>query len=333
MKAIRIYAFSISLDNLRVENIPDLPLRPGEARVKVMAASVNPSDVKNVQGKMEGTTLPRVPGRDFAGIVVDGPANLVGTEVWGTGGDVGFTRDGSHAEFITIPMEAASPKPHNLTFEQAACVGVNFATAYQGLIRCAKLQVNETLLVTGARGGVGSAVLQLGQTLNAKLIAVDRKPFAPEVFEVVKLFGYVDTSQVKLGEAVRQITNETGVDVVFDCVGGELFEPALSTLRPLGRHVAITSVGMRRVSFDLLDFYHRRLTLFGVDSRALTVTNCAKLLASMSPLFEAGRLRPSRISKRGILRDAYELYSFVAEGGDGKAVLITDREAHGARDL
>jgi len=218
MKAIRIYAFSISLDNLRVENIPDLPLRPGEARVKVMAASVNPSDVKNVQGKMEGTTLPRVPGRDFAGIVVDGPANLVGTEVWGTGGDLGFTRDGSHAEFITIPMEAASPKPHNLTFEQAACVGVNFATAYQGLIRCAKLQVNETLLVTGARGGVGSAVLQLGQTLNVKLIAVDRKPFVPEVFEVVKLFGYVDTSQVKLGEAVRQITNETGVDVVFDCV-------------------------------------------------------------------------------------------------------------------
>ena len=254
MKAIRIYAFSISLDNLRVENIPDLPLRPGEARVKVMAASVNPSDVKNVQGKMEGTTLPRVPGRDFAGIVVDGPANLVGTEVWGTGGDLGFTRDGSHAEFITIPMEAASPKPHNLTFEQAACVGVNFATAYQGLIRCAKLQVNETLLVTGARGGVGSAVLQLGQTLNVKLIAVDRKPFEPEAFEGVKLFGYVDTSQVKLGEAVRQITNDKGADVVFDCVGGELFEPALSTLKQLGRYVAITSVGTRRVSFDLLDF-------------------------------------------------------------------------------
>lgn len=322
MKAIRISVFSADLDNLRVEDVPDLPLAAEEARVKVMAACVNPSDVKNVQGKMEGTTLPRIPGRDFAGIVADGPSNLVGTEVWGTGGDVGFARDGSHAEFITIPAEAASPKPRTLTFEQAACVGVNFATAYQGLIRCAKLRAGETLLVRGASGGVGSAVLQLGQTLNANLIAVDRKPFKPESFEGVKLLGYVDTSQIKLGESVGQITNGAGVDVVFDCVGGELFEPVLSTLRQLGRYVAITSVGTRRVSFDLLDFYHRRLTLFGVDSRALTVVHCAKLLRSMLPMFEAGRLRPSRISKRGTLADARELYSFVDRGGAGKAVFV-----------
>jgi len=322
MKAIRISVFSDVLDNLVVEDVPGLPLAAEEARVKVMAACINPSDVKNVQGKMEGTTLPRIPGRDFAGIVVDGPSNLVGTEVWGTGGDVGFSRDGSHAEFITIPAEAASPKPRALTFEQAACVGVNFATAYQGLIRCAKLQAGETLLVTGASGGVGSAVLQLGQTLNANLIAVDRKPFKLESFEAVKLLGFVDASQTKLGESVAQITKGAGVDVVFDCVGGELFEPALSTLRQLGRYIAITSVGMRRVSFDLLDFYHRRLTLFGVDSRALTVTDCARLLDSMSPLFEAGRLWPSGISKRGTLADARELYSFVDRGGAGKAVFV-----------
>ena len=235
---------------------------------------------------------------------------------------LGFTRDGSHAEFITIPAEAASPKPRALTFEQAACVGVNFATAYQGLIRCAKLQAGETLLVTGASGGVGSAVLQLGQTLDANLIAVDRKPFKPESFEEVKLLGHVDTSQTRLGESVGQITNGTGVDVVFDCVGGELFEPALSTLRQLGRYVAITSVGTRRVSFDLLDFYHRRLTLFGVDSRALTVAHCAKLLHAMLPMFEAGRLRPSRISKRGTLADARKLYSFVDRGSAGKAVFV-----------
>jgi NADPH:quinone reductase-like Zn-dependent oxidoreductase len=247
---------------------------------------------------------------------------LVGQEVWGTGGDVGFTRDGSHAEFLTIPIEAVVPKPQNLTFQQAACVGVNFATAYLGLIRCAKLQSGETLLVTGARGGVGSAVLQLGQTLNAKLVAVDRSPFDPEAFAGVKLLGHVDTSAVKLGDAVRQITNGTGVDVAFDCVGGELFEPVLSTLTNLGRQVAITSVGTRRVSFDLLDFYHHRLTLFGVDSRALTVVDCAKLLDAMSSLFQAGRLKPSTVAKQGTLENAHELYSFVANGGAGKAVIV-----------
>jgi NADPH:quinone reductase len=314
-------AFSRTLENLRVETVPDPIGTRGEAKIKILAASVNPSDVKNIQGKMEGTILPRIPGRDFAGVVVDGPTNLLGTEVWGTGGDVGFTRDGTHAEFIVVPVEAVTPKPHRLSFEQAACVGVNFVTAHLGLVTRAKLQPGETLLVTGARGGVGSAVLQLGQSLNARLIAVDRKPFEPAAFEGLDLVGYVDTSQIPLADAVRQITNGIGVDVAFDCVGGELFEPVLSSLGQLGRHIAITSVGTRRVSFDLLNFYHGRLSLFGVDSRALTVTDSSKLLAAMTPEFEAGRLQPSPIGKRGTLAEVCELYAFVNNGGDGKAVL------------
>jgi NADPH:quinone reductase len=324
MRAAYITAFSKSLENLRVEIVPDPVVKAGEAKIKIVAASVNPSDVKNVQGKMEGTILPRIPGRDFAGTVVDGPTNLLGTEVWGTGGDVGFTRDGSHAEFIVVPVEAVTPKPPNLSFEQAACVGVNFATAYLGLVTRARLQPGETLLVTGARGGVGSAVLQFGQSLKARLIAADRMPLEAGAFERLDLVGYVDTSQTPLGDAVRQITNGSGVDVVFDCVGGELFEPALSSLRQLGRHVVITSVGTRRVSFDLLNFYHRRLSLFGVDSRALTVTESSRLLAAMAPGFESGQLQPSPISKRGTLAEVSELYAFVDSGRDGKAILCSD---------
>ena len=320
MKAVYVIAFNKALQNLRVEEVAEPRISAGEVKVKVLASSVNPSDVKNVQGKMAGTTLPRIPGRDFAGIVVEGPPGLVGTEVWGTGGDVGFTRDGSHAEYIAIPTEAVTPKPRNLSFEQAACVGVNFVTAYQGLIRCAKLRPGETVLVTGGGCGVGLAVLQLAETLDAKLIAADRKPFSPETFESSKLLGFVDVSKASLQDAVRDLTKGVGVDVVYDCVGGELLEPVLSSLRQLGRHVAITSVGPRRVSFDLLDFYHRRLTLYGVDSRALTVTDCAKLLASISPQFQSGRLKPSTISRRGGLAEAYDLYSFVDKGGTGKVV-------------
>jgi NADPH:quinone reductase-like Zn-dependent oxidoreductase len=321
MRAAYITAFSKTLENLRVETVPDPIVTSGEAKIKILAASVNPSDVKNIQGKMEGTILPRIPGRDFAGVVVDGPTNLLGAEVWGTGGDVGFTRDGTHAEFIVVPADAVTPKPRRLSFEQAACVGVNFVTAYLGLVTRAKLQPGETLLVTGARGGVGSAVLQLGQSLKARLIAVDRKPFEPAAFKGLHLVGYVDTSQTPLGDAVRQITNGMGADVAFDCVGGELFEPVLSSLGQLGRHIAITSVGTRRVSFDLLNFYHRRLTLVGIDSRALTVTDSAKLLAAMTPEFEAGRLQPSPIATRETLADVCELYAFVNNGGAGKAVL------------
>ena len=321
MKAAYITAFSKTLESLRVEAVPDPIVTRGEAKIKVLASSVNPSDVKNIQGKMQGTILPRIPGRDFAGIVVDGPANLLGAEVWGTGGDVGFTRDGAHAEFIVVPVESVTPKPHSLSFEQAACVGVNFVTAYLGLVTRANLQPGETLLVTGATGGVGSAVLQLGQSLKARLIAVDRKPFEPAAFEGLELLGHVNTSKLALGDAVRQITNRNGVDVAFDCVGGEFFEPVLSSLRHSGRHIAITSVGTRRVSFDLLDFYHRSLTLFGVDSRAFTVTDCSKLLAAIAPEFEAGRLKPMTISKRGTLAHVCDLYAYVDNGGGGKAIL------------
>ncbi len=74
------------------------------------------------------------------------------------------------------------------------------------------------------------------------------------------------------------------------------------------------------MSFDFLDFYHRRVTLFGVDTRALTVADCARLLGAMSPMFEAGRLQPSAVAKHGTLLDALELYSFVDKGGAGKAV-------------
>jgi NADPH2:quinone reductase len=325
MKALRFSTFAEDLQNLSVEEVPDPAVRSGEAKIKVMAACINPSDVKNVQGKMAITTLPRTPGRDFAGIVVEGPEDRINTEVWGSGGDIGLTRDGSHAELLVIPAAAISPKPRNLNFDEAACVGVNFLTAYQGLFHCAKLQQGETLLVTGAQGGVGSAVLQLGQTQNAKLIAVDHKPLPAAGIAGVQLLGYVDTSKSDLKEAVQQISGGQGVDVTFDCVGGALFEPVLSTLRQLGRHVAITSVDTRRVSFDLLDFYHRRLTMYGVDSLAIGVTEGARLLASLVPLFEAELLKPSNIATRGSLDRARELYSVVAGGSSGKVVFVNSK--------
>jgi NADPH:quinone reductase len=323
MKALRFYEFG-DFTNLKCEELTEAALAPGEVRVRVVAASINPSDANNIQGKMEGTTLPRVPGRDFAGIVVDGPAELRGVHVWGTGGDIGFTRDGSHAEFIVIPAEAVVPKPANLTFEEAACVGVNFVTAYQGIASRGQVNTGETVLVTGARGSVGQAVLLLGQGLGAKLIAVDRKPFDAGAYEGVDLLGYIDTSRQDLRNAVRELTGGKGVDLAFDCVGGELFEPVLSTLARGGRQIVIASAGTRRVSFDLRDFYHSRLTLMGVDSRALTVTACAKLLNLMAPLFIDGRLKPAKISKRGSLQDAPELYSYVNRSGGGKAVFVFD---------
>lgn len=96
---MRVIQFSQFGDpsQLRLMERPDLTADQSNAIVKVVAAAVNPSDVKNVAGRMGQTTLPRIPGRDYSGLVVDGPADWLGKEFWGTGGDAGFRRDGTHA--------------------------------------------------------------------------------------------------------------------------------------------------------------------------------------------------------------------------------------------
>lgn len=102
MKALRFSGFGDVSTVLHIEEVPTPTLAPDEVLVEVHAASINPSDVKNVQEKMKQTTLPRTPGRDLAGIVVAGDKEILGKQIWAAGGDIGFTRDGSHAEFIAI---------------------------------------------------------------------------------------------------------------------------------------------------------------------------------------------------------------------------------------
>src|ERR1700722_5477643 len=105
MRALRFFEFG-EPSKLSLMDLPDPRAEPTTAVVRVVAASVNPSDVKNVAGQMEGTVLPRVPGRDFAGVVEDGPSPWIGAEVWGTGGEIGFSADGTHAERIAWPVAA-----------------------------------------------------------------------------------------------------------------------------------------------------------------------------------------------------------------------------------
>ncbi len=326
MRALRFHEFG-SFDKLKVETLLDLKPKPGEVVVRVRAASVNPSDAKNVLGRMEGTSLPRTPGRDFAGIVIDGPKDMIGQEVWGTGGDLGFERDGTHAELILLPANGVRPKPKNLSFEEAAAAGVNFVTAWIGLIETAKFQSGETALITGVAGGVGSAVAQIAKWKGGGTIGIDRAAISTERQQEYKIdmFIVADASgnYKSMIEQAAQFTGGKGANVAYDCVGGPLFEPCLRTLGQKGRQVNITSVDDRRVCFDLLDFYHRRLSLFGVDTRAYDAEDCAAILEQVTVGFEQGALKPVPIAKRFRLDEARQVFSQVNEGKiHGKAVLV-----------
>ena len=324
MQALRFHEFG-SFEKLKVETLPDPQPKPGEVVVRIRAASLSPSDAKNVLGRMEGTTLPRTPGRDFAGVVVNGPSNTIGGEVWGTGGDIGFTRDGAQAELLVVPVGGVRPKAKSLSFEEAAVVGVNFVTAWVGLIEIARFQTGEMVLVTGARGGVGSAVTQIAKWKGGRTIGVDRAQLSPETQKQFGIDHFLasdpNDNYKSMIDGALGFNEGRGVNVVFDCVGGPMFEPCLTTLGQLGRQLNITSVGDRRVCFDLLDFYHRRISLFGIDSRAYDTEACAAILERLTPGFESGALKTVPIARRFSLNEAVQAYTQVNEGAlQGKAV-------------
>ena len=293
MRALRFDNFGSPTTQLKFEELPTPILQPDEVLVEVHGASINPSDVKNILGVMENTTLPRTPGRDFAGVVVAGEPNLIGTEVWGTGGDIGFIRDGSHASHLVLPVGAIQPKPKNISMIQAATIGVRYITAWLSLIEAANLQSGETVLVVGATGGVGKAAIQIAKWKGAKVLGTVRRELDYPIVTTSGVDIVINLARENLNSAVLAATGGKGVDVVLDTVGGSMLENSMWTLGHRGRLVAISAPPKEaKVCFDLRDFYHRELRLFGVDSRAFDVTQCGEILAELTPLFETNAILP-----------------------------------------
>jgi NADPH:quinone reductase len=321
MRALRFNQFGDPAV-LHLTDMPDPVGTAQEAVIRVEAASVNPSDVKNVAGSMEWTVLPRTPGRDFAGVVVSGPPEWQGTAVWGTGGDVGFTRDGSHAELLSVPVEALVRKPERLSFDEASAVGVNFVVGWYGMVEVAQLAAGETIAIFGVSGGVGGAVAQIARALGATVIGVGRRKPAPETpaAAVIDHFVVLDPA-ADVGAEIKRLTGGTGAHLVYDAVGGVTTPSALASLAHGGRLVVISVVGPRAVEIDLKDLYRNETRIFGIDSTKLGVVESARRLEKMGPYFESGEFRPLPITASYSLDEATAAYQAVAGGVAGRVVI------------
>jgi NADPH:quinone reductase-like Zn-dependent oxidoreductase len=313
MRALRFAEFGPP-SVLRFEEVVIPEPGEGEALVHVKAAGLNPSDIGNVSGRFKATTLPRTPGRDFAGTVVKGKHHE-GEEVWGSAPRLGIVHDGSHAEYVVVPAETVSLKPKSLSMVQAAAIGIPYITAWASVVSAAQIQPGETILIVGAGGAVGQAATQIANGKQARVIgaAVTSDPIPGTV-------SVVNTRTEDLREKVLELTAGKGVDVVFDTVGGPMFEPALRSLRFRGRHVAISS-REPRVSFNLVDFYHNFSQLLGVDTYGLTSRHVGEIAAELRPGFETGVLKPPRIEVVPFEK-AVDAYNRVAAGlANAKQVL------------
>jgi NADPH:quinone reductase len=321
MRALRFTEFG-DPGVLRVTDLPDPMETAEEAVIRIEAASVNPSDVKNVAGSMEWTVLPRTPGRDFAGVVVSGSPEWRGAAVWGTGGDTGFTRDGSHAQLMSVPVEALVRKPERLSFDQASTVGVNFVVAWYGAVEAAQLAAGETIAIFGVSGGVGGAVAQIAKAIGAKVIGVDRRQPGPDTpaADITDHFIAFDPAAA-VGADIKELTGGTGVQVVYDAVGGVTTPAALAALAHGGRLIVISAVGSRKVEIDLLDLYHNETRIFGMDSTKLSVVDSARRLEEMAPYFESGEFAPLPVTASYSLDEAAAAYRAVADGVAGRVVI------------
>jgi NADPH:quinone reductase len=314
MKALRFEKYGppsvLSLQELRV---PDF--KPGEALVELHASAVNPSDVKNVAGAFKAS-LPRIPGRDYAGVVVAGDG-WKGKEVWGSGAGLGVTRDGTHAEYLVVELDSLSEKPAQLSMAEASAVGIPYLAAWSALA-AAEIQAGETVLITGALGAVGRAAIQIAHWRKGRVIGADISDNTSEAD------AFVNANSKDLAIEVKALTDGKGVDLVLDAVGGPLFEPSLKSLRLGGRQVAIASIGNGRVEFNLVDFYHNLQRLIGVDTLKLTGPEIAKIMDDLRGGFENGHLRPPLVQTWALDR-GIDVYGTVEKGATLKKHVLLPR--------
>jgi NADPH:quinone reductase len=312
MRRLRFDRFGV--DALRLEEASRPAINAGQASVRVKAAGLNPSDLTNVKGGFAQTTLPRTPGRDYAGLVEEGPKEWLGAEVWGSCAELGFTEDGTHAECVVVPVTSLARKPANISFAAAAAAGVPFMAAYVALVERAGLREGETALIIGAAGSVGHAARQLAQVRKARAIGVDREAGEIEGMEVIASSGDV-------AAAVRDRTGGRGVDVCLDAVGGPMFQVALASLAIGGRLAVIAAAkGDANVTFDMRDFYHRELRLLGVDTLKKNAVASGAIQRELAPLFESGALTSSSPEEVS-LADAVDAYRKLEAGAKRKIAL------------
>jgi NADPH:quinone reductase len=291
-----------------------------EVLIEVKAAAVNPSDVKAATGLMPYAVFPRTPGRDYAGLVIDGPPGTVGREVFGSSGDLGIRRDGTHATHLAVETDAVVQKPKGISWEEAAGIGVPFVTAMEGFRRSGIPKPGETVLIMGVTGKVGQAAVQIATWHGARAIGVARKAesYKGHTNSPVDM---IDASADDVAARARELTDGKGADVVFNTVGDPYFQTAHKALALRGRQILIAAINPI-VQFNILEFYRGQHSYVGIDTLGLSSTATGCVLRELAPGLASGKLKPFPINPAAIypLEDAK--LAFVAVAGSSRDRVI-----------
>ena len=322
-QALHVQSKAAGIDALQLDSIAQAQPQPGpgEVVIQVLAAAVNPSDVKATLGIMPHAVFPRTPGRDFAGQVVDGPAHLKGLQVWGSGGDIGITRNGSHARYMVLPEAAVREIPKGISMEEAGAVGVPFVTACEGYSRAGGVKAGQTVVVLGANGKVGQAAVQIAARAGAKVIAVQRQD-ALEGFACTQV-EVINSTHTDPLERIMALTGGKGADLVFNTVDKVYWDVGHAAMAHGATQIFIIATKGQTVAFDLFKFYRGMHNFVGIDTLALDCVRSCELLAELKPGFEDGSLKPFPVEAADMidLPNAYSAYKAVLAGAKNRMVL------------
>ncbi|MFD2247459.1 NADP-dependent oxidoreductase [Pontibacter ruber] len=234
-------------EKVSINSVAIPELKEGEVLIRIKAAGVNPVDYAVREGYLKDflpTQFPVIPGWDVAGVIEDRGFSArrfaVGEEVYAYARRP-VVQYGTFAEYIVIPESYISIRPKSISWEEAAGIPLVGLTAYQSLFDAGNLQQNQTVLILGASGGVGSLGIQLAKAKGACVIGVaSSKNHA--FMQELGADHTVDYKNNHVGEAVQAIVPE-GVDLIFDCASGETLQQSLQALKPSGKLVSILNQG------------------------------------------------------------------------------------------
>src|ERR1700738_2811875 len=291
-----------------------------EVLIEIRAAAVNPSDVKAATGLMPYAVFPRSSGRDYAGVVIDGPQGWTGREVFGSSGDLGIRRNGTHASHLAVEADAVVEKPKGVSWDEAAGIGVPFVTAMEGFRRAGMPTRADTVLVMGVNGKGGEAAVQIASWNGARAIGVVRKNEAYEGHTNSPV-EVIDAAATDVAARVRELTRGKGADIAFNTVGDPYFQAAHKSLALRGRQILIAAIDPV-VPFNILEFYRGQHTYVGIDTLGLSSTATGAVLRELVAGFASGHLKPFPIRPGAIYPLEQAKAAFLAVAGSSRDRVI-----------
>lgn len=311
MQAIVLREYG-GFDTLKLETTTVPEPGPGEILIRNRAVGVNHCDTDVRRGLFGvGQSFPHVMGVDSAGVVEAVGAGVVGFKVGdrvsphflltcGTcrncirgreniclnSGVLGVTSWGTYAQFTRIPAHNVVHLPDGLGFAEAVAAQTAFATAWEALIEEAKLRAGETILINAAGSGVGSAGIQIAKLAGARVIATtgsDAKFAAARELGADEVLNYATTD---IPKAVYGLTDEIGVDVVLDMVGGDRLIDSIGALAQGGRLVTVGAHAGEKVEIDMIEFFRKHISMHGCGRSTKAIVQ------TVLGLVAEGKLKP-----------------------------------------